>query len=343
MPQNASAAERLGVFIASSHSAPKANNRYVGDCTGAFTILYKKAVTVKSPWAGLAKELQQKPIAITGTRWTKSHRVVNETMSPDEVRDIHSNSLVDTEAKETTKMFSVHDVDISLHNKTFNQTSCYLRAAASMLALWPSCRELYGDLPKVDGGTVCGQIGKISHSFVWRGKLWQCTRCFKRKHSLTGWADRSACRPVPHKLAQLFESQNGHALWLTSDHNGSHTAFCTKCGNHASTLPKALTSQCRPSKKYSYALACFLAVPSKHPRTGIKLAEPIPGEEFCADLIAVRNGSDISSPAAPQVEIQRVSSSLQSFDPFECDDKFIPGDLIESDDDLGDDLYLAQC
>jgi len=342
MPQTASSAERLAVFSANSHTKCDDGIDYTGDCTSAFTILDPKSISFKSPWAGLAKELQSGKVSVKSTSWIKSHQVADEHKSPDEAFDINCNGFVDQRARDSIIPFDVHDSDVKHHDRSFTQLTGLLRATASMLALWPGSKELYGDLPIPPGQCNSSRKAKNQHNYVWRGKFWQCTTCFVRRHKVDVWAKQATCKPVPSVITNIFRDPHGHVLMLTMDHAGKHTAFCSVCGVHSSVISKGLSRDCHGrnhgDKNVNYSLSCFYGVQPKHPRTGERLSDPVPAYVVLADMDAAFNMLDPDHLDVSDVEMQNAaaaSSIFTSLDQSEMD--FVPGDLIEDNaDELSD-------
>ena len=340
MPQSAAAGERLAIHTTNVHAQDKAEVEYIGDCTGAFTIINgtksNRATSFKSLWAGLAREIGLGWIATKLLRWVKSHQVETDDMSESDCNDIRYNSFVDAKAKEAAALFLPPKSEQDLHDRLYRNVMAVVQASAKMLELWPSTRELYGELqlhPKSHSGT---KSGNIAHNFVWRGDLWQCTQCFRRKHKYVANAKVSFCKPVPSTILGLFENPNGHVLNLTTDHAGNHFAFCSRCFAHASVIPRALLGPCNGmslgDKNAIYARSCFHGNPAKHPRKGVPLSDPIPAMAVLSDLNAVKNNTDIVCVGYAELEAQDTNTHLANFD--DEDQSFVPGNFIESEDDM---------
>ena len=283
-PQTAACAERLAVFFANRYMPGVSVEPYVGDCTSALKLL-SDPILAKSPaalWAQLAREMQvEDGLKMRHSRWVKSHQTVSDGMKQQLKRDILCNAAVDEHAKAAAAQFKLPDSDVAAYSRYLCTVKRALRAAAVMLALWPSSLDMHGKLERAANMRISTPTYKQPHSFVWNGKGWTCVKCLRRKGTSSSAIDAVGCVSVPDALVELLAEPRGHAILGSATDDGVPLFFCTKCGAYTQGRVGNLAKVCVPRTKKSQSPSLhYLLHHSKHPVHQGPIDRPVPISAF---------------------------------------------------------------
>ena len=258
------------MLVANCHLSKVSSSPYVGDCRSALKLISEPDLhrAPRFKWAGMSREMAMDGLCLVSARWVKAHQTSSPALSDQQNADVLRNEFVDIKAKAAANTVRISDGELDAYINAFRSVKAVIRAAARMLALWPSNFDLYGKLTMARAKAPIVKEPLAPHTYMWNGKCWVCVVCLRRKFSDRSTIDAISCTSLTSVITSILKEPNGHSLLLTATVSGQPLIFCGSCGYHASVAKRHLGKPCKGKVHPRPAsLVSIFGEHSRHPHT----------------------------------------------------------------------------
>ena len=253
-PQEAACSEHLAFLTASANLGGR--TVCFSDCAGVVSAFAKGrafATSERRPWASFWAEADWSQVQ--GVLKVKAHRAEpSREEAPEDWSLWAGNELADECAKEQARLSLPPPGVVTEMLAVHRDRTAYLRAAARILDLWPTTRELIASDPanrvlvRQARARVAAARQVQEHVLVWcqHRRVFICAHCCRFSRSVGTLAGKR-CSVLHGEVRSRVEVGHamGHHLHLASGGGASRMLFCGACGCYAELAMVGLGRPCR--------------------------------------------------------------------------------------------------